>query len=296
VETEFKAATAMARAGGVPCIAAIGYGHDPVVRMGRRLAAAGADALIYDPTHAERWEIGPALASLKALVDVPLILALGPHHGEDIPELAGRLEPFADAFALIGAFGPVLSLDAEAPDRSPGVGFLSGAPIRPVMQRFVFETARRIKKPVIAAGGIATGADAAEALMLGASAVMVGTAAALRGPAVYGQIAAELDGWLEAHGHRHTGAIQRAYIKKYGGGQRVVTEKEEAPELLPEACIKCTFCETVCFYDAITAPPKTLPTITAEPCFQCGLCVSACPTDALRFAPRDAVTMLTGRV
>jgi Na+-translocating ferredoxin:NAD+ oxidoreductase RNF subunit RnfB len=125
---------------------------------------------------------------------------------------------------------------------------------------------------------------------------MVGTAAALRGPAVYGQIAAELDGWLEAHGHRHTGAIHRAYIKKYGGGQRVVTEKEEAPELLPEACIKCTFCETVCFYDAITAPPKTLPTITAEPCFQCGLCVSACPTDALRFAPRDAVTMLTGRV
>ncbi|HYF92002.1 MAG TPA: 4Fe-4S binding protein [Symbiobacteriaceae bacterium] len=285
--TEFAAAAAAARAAGVPCIPSIGYRREDVVLMGRRLAAAGADALIFDTAHTPTPEIGPALASLKALVGVPVILLLAPHHGEDLPEVCARLEPFADAFALIGAFGPVLSLDAEAPAASPGLGFLSGAPVRPIMQRFVFAAARLVKKPVIAYGGISTGAEAAEALMLGASAVMVTTAAVSRGPSVYGQIAADLRAWDPAK-------IKGEYIRKYGHGQRVVTEKEETPELIPDACITCTFCETVCFYDALVAPVRTLPTLAAEPCFQCGLCVSACPTGALTFRPRDSVTQMGG--
>lgn len=290
--TEFTAAQAIARAAGVPCIPAIGYTRDDVTGMGRRLAAAGADALIFDTAHTLTAEIGPALASLKALVEVPIILLVGPHHGEDLPDLCARLEPFADAFALIGAFGPVLQIDAEAPGSSPGLGFLAGAPIRPVMQRFLFETARKVSRPIIAYGGITTGADVAEALMLGAAAVMVTTAAAAGGPEAYGRIAVEFDQWLDAHGHAHYAEIARAYLRKYGKGQRVITEKEEAPVLIAEACIKCTFCETVCYYDAIVAPPKTLPTVASELCFQCGLCVSACPTDALRFRPRDEVTLL----
>ncbi|HYF79569.1 MAG TPA: 4Fe-4S binding protein [Symbiobacteriaceae bacterium] len=290
--TEFTAAQAMARAAGVPCIPSIGYTRDDVIAMGRKLAAAGADALIFDTAHTPTEQIGPALASLKALVEVPIILLVGPHHGEDLPDLCARLEPFADAFALIGAFGPVLQIDSDAPGASPGLGFLSGVPVRPVMQRFLFETARKVSRPVIAYGGITTGADVAEALMLGAAAVMVTTAAVTQGPTAYGRIAAELDQWLDGHGHRHYAEISRAYLRKYGKGQRVITEKEEAPVLIEEACIRCTFCETVCYYDAIVAPPKTLPTLTEEPCFQCGLCVSACPTDALRFRPRDEVTML----
>lgn len=290
--TEFTAAQAIARAAGVPCIPSIGYTRDDVTAMGRKLAAAGADALIFDTAHTPPDEIGPALASLKALVEVPIILLAGPHHGEDLPDLCARLEPFADAFALIGAFGPVLQIDSEAPAASPGLGFLSGPPIRPVMQRFLFETARKVSKPVIAYGGIATGADVAEALMLGAAAAMVTSAALKEGPSAYGRIAAELDQWLDGHGQTHYAQIARAYLRKYGKGQRVITEKEEAPVLVADACIKCTFCETVCYYDAIVAPPKTLPTLSEEPCFQCGLCVSACPTDALRFRPRDEVTLL----
>lgn len=292
LERDFAPALAAARTAGVPCIPSIGYRPADVALMGHTLADAGADALIYDTAHAERGEIAEALSRVPS--GIPVFVKLGPQHGEDLADLAATLEPLVAGFITIGALGPVLAVDSENPAGSFGIGFLSGAPVRPITQRFVFELARRVRKPVIAAGGITSGADAIECLMLGASAVMVSTAAVQQGPGVYGSIVDQLSTWLDAHGHRHVGEIYRQYIRKYGHGQRVVLEKEECPELLPDACIKCTFCETVCFYDAIKAPPKTLPTITYDPCFQCGLCVSACPTDALTFRPRDQVTLLAG--
>jgi dihydroorotate dehydrogenase (NAD+) catalytic subunit len=295
--SEFPRALQAARVAGVPCIPAIGYEPDEVRAMGARLAAAGADALLLDTAHTMRERILPAVRGLKATVPgLPVIVRLAPHHGDDLPELAALLEPHADGFCLIGSFGPGLLLDVEKPGAAiaapMGYGFTAGAPIRPIAQRFVFDVARRVSKPVIAAGGAMSGRDVAEYLMLGASAVMVATGATLRGPSIYGRMAQELDGWLTTRGYGHVGEVKRAYIRKYGHGQRVVVEKEESPQLLADRCIRCTFCEAVCFYDAIKAPPRTLPTIAHGPCFECGLCVSACPTDALLFRPRDQVTLL----
>jgi dihydroorotate dehydrogenase len=286
----WRPAVTAARAGRVPLIPAIGYTADEVVYMAERLPEA--DALLYDTHHAARADLAPALAALKQVTAAPVIVRLAPHHGEDLGALAAALEPHADAFCLIGSFGPTLQLDSEHPEASPGIGFLSGAPIRPIAQRFVFEVAQQVSKPVIAAGGIFTGRDVVTALMLGASAVMISTAAVLKGPRIYGEVAGELAQWLDGHGFASVDEVQGAYVRKWGHGQRVVTEKEEAPVLSAADCITCTLCETVCFYDAIKAPPKTLPTLEADPCFQCGLCVSACPTGALSFQPRDQVTLV----
>jgi dihydroorotate dehydrogenase/NAD-dependent dihydropyrimidine dehydrogenase PreA subunit len=289
LDQEFAPALEAARASGVPCIPSVSDSPEAVLAMGERLAALGADALVLDTHWMDRAAILPALRGMAGL-SVPVIVKLSPHHGEDLADLAAELEPWAAAYLLIGSFGPVLAVDGEQPDLSPGLGFLSGAPIRPIAQRFVFEVARRVSRPIIAAGGIASGQDAVTALMAGATAMMVSTAAIAGGPATYGRIAREMAEWLDRHGYRSAADVRGAYIRKWGGGQRVVVEKEEAPQLLAEACIKCTFCETVCFYDAITAPVKTLPTIRTDPCFECGLCVSACPTGALRFRPRETVT------
>jgi ferredoxin len=299
LSAEFAPALAAARAAGVPCIPSIGYDPDEIGLMGARLAAAGADAVLVDTHHTRREGIRVGLAGLKAAApSLPVMVRLAPHLGDDLAELAVQLEPYVDAFCVIGSFGPNLLLDLErgaAAITAPlGIGFTSGAPIRPIAQRFVFELAQAVSKPVIAAGGAASGRDVVEYLMLGAAAVMVSTHAVLKGPDVYGQMAWELDEWLEGRGYDGIADVQGAYIRKYGHGQRVVTEKEESPQLLIEQCIKCTFCETVCFYDAITAPPKMLPTIADEPCFQCGLCVSACPTGALAFDARSCVTRLPG--
>lgn len=53
---------------------------------------------------------------------------------------------------------------------------LSGPAIKPVALAAVFRIAHTVPIPVIGIGGIATGVDAAEFLIAGASAVQVGTA------------------------------------------------------------------------------------------------------------------------
>ena len=73
-----------------------------------------------------------------------------------------------------------ISLAIDARTRRPrigaGFGGLSGPAIKPIALRLVYQAARAVKIPVIGLGGIATGEDAAEFLIAGASAVEVGTA------------------------------------------------------------------------------------------------------------------------
>ena len=62
--------------------------------------------------------------------------------------------------------------------RALGAGFggLSGPAIKPIALRMVYQAAKAVKIPVVGMGGIATGEDAAEFLIAGATAVEVGTA------------------------------------------------------------------------------------------------------------------------
>ena len=71
-----------------------------------------------------------------------------------------------------------LAIDARArrPRLGAGFGGLSGPAIKPIALRLVYQAAQAVKIPVIGLGGIATGEDAAEFLVAGASAVQVGTA------------------------------------------------------------------------------------------------------------------------
>jgi dihydroorotate dehydrogenase (NAD+) catalytic subunit len=86
-------------------------------------------------------------------------------------------EAGADAISLVNT---VISLAIDARTRRPrigaGFGGLSGPAIKPIALRFVYQAARAVRIPVIGLGGIATGEDAAEFMIAGASAVEVGTA------------------------------------------------------------------------------------------------------------------------
>jgi len=128
----------------------------------------------------------------------PLWVKLSPNLGA-VDVLARAAEQAgADAVSLVNTF-QALAIDARTrrPRLGAGLGGLSGPAIKPIALRMVWQAARAVKIPVIGLGGIATGEDAAEFLIAGASAVQVGTAT-FWDPAAPLRIARELDQFLAA--------------------------------------------------------------------------------------------------
>ncbi|HKV03964.1 MAG TPA: dihydroorotate dehydrogenase [Candidatus Acidoferrales bacterium] len=83
----------------------------------------------------------------------------------------------ADAVVIANSY-PAMCIDAHTRKSRLGstAGGLSGAGIRPITVRLVYEAARVINIPIVGLGGIERPTDVAEYVLAGASAVEVGTA------------------------------------------------------------------------------------------------------------------------
>ena len=134
--------------------------------------------------------------------DRPLWVKLSPNV-TDLTEIAGAaLDAGADALTLVNTvMGMAIDPDTRRPrlGSGRGGGGLSGPAIHPVAVRAVFDChAAFPDAPIIGVGGVSTGADAAELLMAGASAVQVGTAT-FADPRAAARIIRELDDWCSRH-------------------------------------------------------------------------------------------------
>jgi dihydroorotate dehydrogenase (NAD+) catalytic subunit len=107
----------------------------------------------------------------------PLVVKLSPNVATIEPLAKAAEESGADAISLVNTF-VALAIDAHTrqPRIGAGCGGLSGPAIKPIALRMVWQAAKAVKIPVVGLGGIASGTDAAEFLIAGASAVEVGTA------------------------------------------------------------------------------------------------------------------------
>ena len=92
----------------------------------------------------------------------------------------------------------VIDIEKRKPVIANKTGGVSGAGIKPIAVRMVYEAAHAVKVPVIGMGGIMTGEDAIEFMMAGAKAVQVGTAN-FADPYAMPRIISEMNSWLDAH-------------------------------------------------------------------------------------------------
>ena len=140
--------------------------------------------------------LGEVVRAVRAVAKRPLMVKLSPNVAKIEPLARAAEEAGADGISLVNTF-MALAIDARTRKPRIGAGFggLSGPAIKPIALRMVHEAWRAVKIPVVGLGGVASGEDAAEFMIAGATAVEVGTAS-FWDPRSCERIAKELDGFL----------------------------------------------------------------------------------------------------
>jgi dihydroorotate dehydrogenase (NAD+) catalytic subunit len=157
-------------------------------------------------TKAGGLEFGADPAALRSVVDGarrmtrrPLFVKLSPI----LPDIGGSARIAADAGAdAITVVNTVPGLVVDIETRRPAIGFgnggVSGAAILPIGVFATWKVRSAVSLPIMGLGGVASGTDALQYILAGASLVGVGTAA-LRDPRAPARIVSELRAWCERH-------------------------------------------------------------------------------------------------
>ncbi len=135
----------------------------------------------------------------NALKKTPLIVKLSPNVESISANAKAAERGGADCISLINTLtGMAIDIEKRKPIIANNTGGVSGAGVKPVAVRMVYEASQAVKIPVIGMGGITCAEDAIEFLMAGASAVQVGTAN-FTDPYAMPKIIEGLNAWCDKH-------------------------------------------------------------------------------------------------
>ncbi|NLT19643.1 MAG: dihydroorotate dehydrogenase [Syntrophomonadaceae bacterium] len=114
--------------------------------------------------------------AVKEKTTLPVMPKLSPNV-TDIVEIARASEAGgADALSMINTLmGMAVDINTRKPFLANIFGGLSGPAIKPVALRMIYQVYREVKLPILGGGGIVNYRDALEFLMVGATAISVGT-------------------------------------------------------------------------------------------------------------------------
>ncbi len=186
----------------------------------------GADAIELNLScpHLEGYgvEIGrvPALVSevvraAKRAAPCPVWAKLSPNVSDIVEIGNAAADAGADALVATNTIGAVaISVEARRPVLSHGGGGLSGAPLKPIAMKAVFDLASEVDLPIVASGGIATGRDLLEFIMAGACAGEIGSAVVTRGEGVFKLVTDELHSLLESEGFTGVDAARGIALRR----------------------------------------------------------------------------------
>ena len=156
--------------------------------------------------------IEQVVSAVRKVYDKHLIVKLSPNV-TSIADLALAAEASgADSVSLINTLlGMAIDAEKRRPKLSTVTGGLSGACVKPIALRMVWQVAKAVKIPVIGLGGISSATDAIEFLLAGASAIEIGTANFID-PAITVKVAQGIVEYCERHGFKNvsdlTGALE----------------------------------------------------------------------------------------
>jgi len=146
--------------------------------------------------------VGKIVKSIKDLSSKPLIVKVGLGKSDILQIAKVAEEAGADGITAINTLRAMkIDITNKCPVLENKIGGLSGAAIRPIGVRCVYELYKVLKVPIIGCGGILTISDMLEYIMAGASAVQVGSYIAQNGMDSIGKLVNNLQHYLKTEGY-----------------------------------------------------------------------------------------------
>jgi dihydroorotate dehydrogenase subfamily 1 len=235
--------------------------------------------------------VGPTLVSkLKKVIKIPIVVKFPYYYTPETIKIAKEIEA-AGADGILALNGPqVTAVDPEVGRIPLGAGHragaLNGPALKPMALRMVKDIALNVKIPIIGVGGVTSGLDVIEFIMVGATCVQVASGAIVRGPGIFKKINGEIREFMERKGYENLSQIRGMALKDLGYENfaphtAVVNEK---------LCNGCGTCEVICTSIVPRLPAamrlnkerKVAEMVDAAKCEGCGWCVSRCPKAAIK--------------
>src|SRR6059058_700403 len=184
---EFAAAAAMGEKGGAIAVelnVSCPHVREVGVEIGQR------PKVVAEVTHA-----------VKGRVRIPVFVKLSPNV-TDITEVAKAAQSAgADAVTAINtALGMAVNVDSAYPILGGTLGGLSGPALHPIAVRAIYQIRRAVDLPIIGVGGVQDYRGALEMMMVGASAVQIGSAVTSRGLEIFRDVTTGMSKFLEQRG------------------------------------------------------------------------------------------------
>jgi dihydroorotate dehydrogenase subfamily 1 len=150
--------------------------------------------------------VGEVVGWVKEVATIPVWAKMTPNVGHIVDPAGAALKAGADGISAINTILSIIGIDLRTLRPMPTVegytvpGGYSGQAVRPIALRQIMEIARAWPQATISGmGGIETGSDAAQFMLLGASTVQVCTGAMLRGYEIIEELKADLTKFMVDH-------------------------------------------------------------------------------------------------
>ena len=201
----------------------------------------------------------------------------------------------ADGICAINTFPSLMGIDLKTLRPKPSVnnwstyGGYSGFGLKPIALRCVSQLVKNPGLPVMGCGGISTGYDAVEFILIGAPIVQVCTEVMLKGYDIVTRMTQDLMSFMEEHQFKNI----EDFLGFSNENIRLFSELDAGyrgkAHIESEKCNGCERCYISCrdgAYQAIKMESKKA-VVIEDLCAGCSLCIQVCPLEAISFQSRE---------